>query len=425
MRAASESIVISAFGAVTPLGGDYHSIHQALRHGRSGIRAIEKFDCSTHITQHAGVPEEGNALIRWPQARREPAEVLYARLATKRLLRYAPHLTQAYANERLGCVVGVDVPGTDIQSALELVRRMEGESSREAFMQQLVRHFRMADFFNLEPTAVLAEIYRQVPFAGFATTHVGLCSASLQTIGMGLQALRQQRLDAVIVGGISGRVNPLNLARLEALDVISTDLLLAPEQRSRPFDQRRSGFVLAEGGVLLLLEREAAVRQRGATPLLRIAGYGASLGAEHIVIPHQNSLEMTLAMRRALADAGRHARDIDYVNAHGTSTILNDRHESQAIREVFGAGTTVPVTANKSLHGHLIAAAGAMEVLNTAIALREGFIAPTINLDAQGADCDVNVVRRMTPMLTTGGRVLKNSFGMGGLAASVVLEGVR
>ena len=224
----------------------------------------------------------------------------------------------------------------------------------------------------------------------------------------------------MIVGGISGKVNPINLARLELMDVISTDLSLKPEQRSRPFDKRRSGFVLAEGAVLFLIEKESRVLARQAQPLLKLLGYGASLGAEHIVAPHHNSLEMKLAMKRALESSALSQNDIDLINVHGTSTILNDQHESKAILEIFENNVSVPVTANKSLHGHLIAAAGAMEILNTLIALNENFIPGTINCDEQDETCSINLIRKT--QFKKINRVLKNSFGMGGLAASMVLE---
>lgn len=421
MKARTDAVVISAFGAVTPLGGSYEELHAALREGRSGVRRIEKFDCSTYTTQHAGVPHEGNERVRWPSSRRIGTEQLYGDLAAARLLAHAPFVVRDYSPDRIGCLVGVDVPATDVQSALELVDKINGDKSREALIRVLVSHMRMSEFVSGDATSVFGAIHRHIPFSGCALAHVGLCSASLQAIGMGMLALRQGRVDAAIVGGVSGKVNPLNLARLESLDVVSTDLNLDPRHRSRPFDIRRSGFVLAEGAVLFLLERESAVRARGDTPLARVAGYGASLAAEHIVIPHLQSLEMRLAMQRALRDAGYAPADIDYVNAHGTSTILNDKHESEAIRAVFPTRPGIPVTANKSQHGHLIATAGAMEVLNTTIGLRERFIPATINLEEQAQECAVNVVRIAAP--SDAKRVLKNSFGMGGLAASLVLEG--
>lgn len=414
-----ENIVISAFGAVTPLGSTYDAICDALKKGISGIKSIEKFNCETFTTQHAGVPDEGNELVRWPSNRPRFAELVYAEMAAKHLLAHPNFPKSLYNANRIGCIVGVDEQAADVQLCLKMKADKKIEPSNNQLLDKMVRHFKINDCLNLEPSSVLSAIYKMIPFSGFSTTHVGLCSASLQAIGMGMQAIQHGKCDAMIVGGISGKVNPINLARLELMDVISTDLSLKPEQRSRPFDKRRSGFVLAEGAVLFLIEKESDVIARGDKPLLRLLGYGASLGAEHIVAPHHDSLEMKLAMRRALENSRLTSSDIDLINVHGTSTILNDHYESKAISDVFD-NKLVPVTANKSLHGHLIAAAGAMEVLNTLIALNEEFIPGSINCDEQDENCAVNLIKKTQFQKIN--RVLKNSFGMGGLAASMVLE---
>lgn len=415
----TENIVISAFGAVTPLGSTYEAICHALKEGISGIKPIEKFNCTTFTTQHAGVPDEGNALIHWPSAQPRFAELVYAEMAAKHLLAHSGFPKSLYDAGRIGCIVGVDEPAADVQLCLKMKADKKIDESKNQLLDKMVRHFKINDCLNLEPSSVLSAIYKMIPFAGFSTTHVGLCSASLQAIGMGMRAIQQGKCDAMIVGGISGKVNPINLARLELMDVISTDLSLNPEQRSRPFDKRRSGFVLAEGAVLFLIEKESEVLARGDQVLLRLLGYGASLGAEHIVAPHHRSLEMKLAMKRALENSALTSNDIDLINVHGTSTILNDQHESEAVLDVFENNTSIPATANKSLHGHLIATAGAMEVLNTLIALNEGFIPGSINCDEQDEACAINLIKKTQFQKIN--RVLKNSFGMGGLAASMVL----
>ncbi len=198
-----------------------------------------------------------------------------------------------------------------------------------------------------------------------------------------------------------------------------TDPALDGPQRSRPFDARRSGFVPAEGAVLLLLEREADVLRRGGRSYLRVLGYGASLGAQHVVAPHTASLEMRLSMQRALAMAGVPLDAFSNVNAHGTSTKLNDRHEGQAIWDVFG-GRPPPITATKSNHGHLIAAAGAMELVGVIASFRNDFLPAILNLEQVDDQLGLPLVLRRADGPV--GTVLKNSFGMGGLAASAVLQ---
>jgi 3-oxoacyl-[acyl-carrier-protein] synthase II len=416
-----ERVFITAFGAITPLGSSFQEIDYHLKNNISGIKKIEKFSCDSFLTYHAGIPNEGNEYIRWPAKKPINGEVFYSRLSMQNLLKDQNFPHNFYDPYRLGCIVGVDEPFLD----LSIVNKMFSCYSKEHLnkndtLELMSKYFKMQDFLSLEPSIVLSEIYSQFPFHGISLCHMGLCSASLQAIGMGYQYLQNNILDAIIVGGVSGKVTPMNLARLELMNVISTDTHLNPDLRSRPFDARRSGFVLAEGAVLFLLEKESNILQRKATTLIEILGYGSSLGAEHIVTPHSTSLEMSLSMSRALFDANITSDKIDLINAHGTSTVLNDKHESQAINKVF-ENRNVKVTANKSFHGHLIAAAGAMEILNTIISSKGGYVPATINLENQDSSCNINLISKLLNDNNVE-FILKNSFGMGGLAASMILR---
>ncbi len=419
-----DPICISAYGAITPLGNSLDEISHALQHGISGVRAIEKFNTSTFQTKWAGVPELGNQLIRWPRTGRpggKPGELLYAEMAAEQLVgQFNP--SQHYPASRIGCVIGVDEPSIDPQRCVELAHLLgpEGCNNREQLVQKATDYFRVSEMMDLDVTSVLRTIHKFVPFSGYARCHVGLCSASLQALGMARQAILDGKVDAVVVGGVSAKVTPFNLAQLEAIGALCTDPLLDGPARCRPFDQRRSGFIPAEGAVLFVVERESAIKARGGKVLARLLGYGASLAAEHIVAPHSGSLEMRLCMERALADAAVPLQDISCINAHGTSTKLNDYHESQAFEQIFGKGQVPPVTATKSMHGHLIAAAGAMEVLGTIAAFRDNFIPGVINLEQQDDAIEVPVVQKTRAAQLN--YVLKNSFGMGGLAASMVLQ---
>lgn len=415
-----DSVLITAFGAVTPIGSQYEEIEKSLKFGLSGIKKNEKFNCESYITEHAGIPDEGNAHIRWPNNNRITGEMFYADLSAERLKAHPAFPHHYYDSERIGCIIGVDEPAIDIQLALKINKNTKSNSQEECRIKHFIDTLRLSDCFNFEPSMVLNKIYKNIPFGGYSMCHVGLCSASLQAIGMGMNAIQNDLADAMIVGGVSGKVTPINLARLEKMDVISTDTNLLPEERSRPFDSKRSGFMLAEGAILFMLEKSSNVKRRGAKGLLEVSGYGSSLGAQHIVIPHKDSLEMELSMRRAINDAGLTENDIDHINAHGTSTVLNDLHESLAINRIFSDNKKITVTANKSLHGHLIAAAGAMEVLNVLVYVNQGFIPATTNLYSQDPQCVLNVVKKIKEQKIN--TVLKNSFGMGGLAASLVLK---
>lgn len=419
-----EHVAISAFGAVTPLGETLDDITTAFYEGRSGIRTIEKFDTKSFTTKWAGVPEMGNAAIRWPRTSERdsvrPGELIYAERAIRNLVANIDPLS-IYIPERLGCVLGVDEPAIDVQRCISLLKKigLGGYGNREKFIAKAIEHFRLSELLDLDVTSALRIIHQVVPFRGYARCHVGLCSASLQALGMARSAILSGKIDAAIVGGVSAKVTPVNIARLEGVGAVCTDVTLEGSSRSRPFDTRRSGFVPAEGSVLFLLEREEAIRSRGHEPLARLTGYGSSLAAEHIIAPHSCELEMKLCMSRALADAKIPVEAISHVNSHGTSTKLNDLHESRAIAQLF-KNSRPTVTATKSLHGHLIATAGAMEVVGIISSFKHDFLPGIANLDEVDPEVSVQLVRNIK--LGHVNRVLKNSFGMGGLAASVILE---
>lgn len=418
-------VCISAIGAVTPLGNSLDEVTDALYEGRSGIKRIDKFPTDSFSTKWAGLPDLGNEAIRWPRAKAgqivRPGEVLYAETAMGRLLAEFNPL-DTYSASRIGCVIGVDEPAIDIERCSDLVSRLGVDNSgdREKLIATAIEHFRISELLDLDVTTVLRAMHRMLPFAGYTRCHLGLCSASLQAIGMAMTAIQEGRIDAAIVGGVSAKVTPLNIAHLEGIGAVCTDSNLAGAERSRPFDSRRSGFMPAEGSVLFVLEREEETRRRGGTVHARLLGYGAALSAEHIVAPHSQDLEMVLCMRRALEAAKIRPEAISCVNAHGTSTKLNDLHESRAIGKVFRDVPTPPVTAAKSLHGHLIASAGAMEVMGVIGSFRDDFIPAIRNLEEIDPDVSVPLVnKRRHGRVDT---VLKNSFGMGGLAASLVLQ---
>jgi 3-oxoacyl-[acyl-carrier-protein] synthase II len=425
MNQDKQSICISAIGAITPLGDDLDAITRAFYEGRSGIRTVGKFNTDSFDTKWAGLPEIANDLMHWPARKpgraQRPGEVLYAERAIERLLAEFNPL-DVYEADRIGCVIGVDEPAINPQHCIDVVRGVgvERANDRPALIGSATECMRVSDLLDIDTTTVLRTIHKAIPFAGYTRTHVGLCSASLQALGMAYAAIKAGRIDAAIVGGVSAKVTPMNIARLEGIGAVCTDPALEGAARSRPFDNRRSGFVPAEGAVLFVIEREDAVRRRGGQAYARIKGYGASLSAEHIVAPHTQNTEMRLCMQRAVADAGIPLSDYSAINAHGTSTKLNDHHETQAITEVFGSAPIPPVAATKSLHGHLIASAGAMEVLGVIGSFRHDFLPAIRNLGDSEEGKLIPLLRERRDGRVV--NVLKNSFGMGGLAASMVLQ---
>ncbi|GFE51609.1 3-oxoacyl-[acyl-carrier-protein] synthase 2 [Roseobacter cerasinus] len=417
----SSRVFVTAYGASTPLGATGDEITTALRDGCSGIRAIEKYDTASFRSKYAGVPEEGNAAIRWPSDARRCGDLFYTDLAMQRLIASMSDAGSVDDMERVGVFLGVDEPVLDICQTLDFATSLRPDPvgpGYENLDEAIETHFRLTDFLTFDPSNALRRIHRVLPFRGPGMIHTGLCSASLQSLGAAFQSIRSGRIDRAIVGGVSAKVTPEHYIGLEAVDVIATDDRLQPDCLSRPFDSRRSGYVPAEGAILFLLESAEAARARQADPLMEVSGYGSALNANHVVKPHPTSEEMVAAMCRALKDADIAPEHIGLVNAHGTSTQLNDKHEADAINRVLPH--RVPVTANKSLHGHLIAAAGAMETLNTLLSFQAGIIPGTRNLDDRDAACDVDAVPETRDAQVD--HCLKNSFGMGGLAASVVLS---
>lgn len=301
------NIGISSYGAVTPLGQTLDEISHNLQNGISGIREIKKFNTQTYKTKWAGVPALGNDSIRWPRESRQsgrPGEVLYAETAIKDLVkRYNP--LKDYEASRIGCIIGVDEPSIDPERCVELAHMLGSEESRQRdkIIDKATEYFRVSEMLDLDVTSVLRTIQRHIPFTGYTRCHVGLCSASLQAIGMARQAIIDGKADVMIVGGVSAKITPFNIAQLEAVGAVCIDPLLEGEQRSRPFDLRRSGFMPAEGSVLFIIEKESMIKSRGGDNYCRLQGYGASLASQHIVAPHTEGREMQLCMERALAES--------------------------------------------------------------------------------------------------------------------------
>ncbi|MBS0899806.1 beta-ketoacyl-[acyl-carrier-protein] synthase family protein [Pantoea dispersa] len=415
-----EQLCISAYGAITPLGNTLEEISANLYNGVSGISEIKKFDHHSLASSFAGIPLEGNQYIRWPKKNRfRNGEIFYAERAAKDLLQRLNISTLYPANE-IGCIIGSDEPAIDVEQCIEFTRQLSASPDRKELIEKAIEHFRVSDLLDLESGAVLKAIHNLLPYAGVSFVHMGLCSASTQSIGLAMRAINSGEINAAIVGGVSAKVTPVNLARLEGMGVVSTDNCYAGQQRSRPFERNRSGFMLAEGAVLFTIEKQSTVLSRGDKPLMTLMGYGSSLCAENIVAPHQDDLEMKLSMERALEDAGIERDKIDFVSAHGTSTRQNDLHESRAIASVFGAHKPA-VIATKGHHGHLIAAAGAMELLTVITSFQNNFLPGILNLEQPDPELSEYVTLVKKNKHQPLNYALKNSFGMGGSAASLVV----
>jgi len=400
-----QRVAITAMGVVAPNGCGVPEFLDALLRGRSGIRQVTLFDPAALPTRIAG---QVQALLPAPLPDRK---IGFALAAAREAFAQAQACGTAPSG-RGGLSLGV---GLELFSMDDLAAQRAGQSppsspvERLSFMQtpsDLCAHF-LSEAHGLMLPPLL---------------HVSACAAGSDALGSGFRRVRDGRADFMLVGGTDSMINPLGMAGFAALNATSTRNA-EPERASRPFERSRDGFVLGEGAGMLLLERWEAALARGATPLGELVGYGNSLDAHGISEPHPEARGASQAMARALADAGLLPTDISAINAHGTATPKNDPIETLAIHRVFGQhAKKMPISATKSLIGHLISAAGAVEAVAALSCMNAGFVHPTINLDQPDSTCDLDYVphhaRRHRQAY-----VLSSSYGFGGHNAAIVLRG--
>jgi 3-oxoacyl-[acyl-carrier-protein] synthase II len=405
-------VVITGMGAITPLGNDVETFWRNVVAGRSGVGPITLFDASAMKTRIAAEVKgfDPEAWFGRKEARRMDRYAQFALAATQQALQDA-RLDPAHVDrERVGVILGTGIGGIGalVQGVETLMTR--GPDRISPFMVPMM----LAD----TAPGLIAIAYG---FRGPNMAVVTACASGTNAIGEAMHLIRRGDADVVIAGGAEAAILPVAVAAFNVMGTISTRNE-EPERASRPFDRTRDGFVMGEGAGILILERLEHARARGARIYAEVVGYGTSADAYHITAPLENGEGAALAMRRALADAGLSPRDIDYINAHGTSTPLNDKSETQAIKAVFGeAAYDVPISSTKSMIGHLLGAAGAVEAIVCIRAITDGVIPPTINYEHPDPECDLdyvpNVARRR-PVRTA----MSNSFGFGGHNACVIFR---
>lgn len=405
-------VVITGMGAITPLGNDVETFWRNVVAGRSGVGPITLFDASAMKTRIAAEVRgfDPEAWFGRKEARRMDRYAQFALAATQQALQDA-RLDPAHVDrERVGVILGTGIGGLGslVQGVETLMTR--GPDRVSPFMVPMM----LAD----TAPGLIAIAYG---FRGPNMAVVTACASGTNAIGEAMHLIRRGDADVVIAGGAEAAILPIAVAAFNVMGAISTRNE-EPERASRPFDRTRDGFVMGEGAGILVLERLEHARARGARIYAEVAGYGASADAYHITAPLENGEGAALAMRRALADAGLSPRDVDYINAHGTSTPLNDKSETQAIKAVFGeAAYDVPISSTKSMIGHLLGAAGAVEAIVCVRAITDGIIPPTINYEHPDPECDLDYVpntARRKPVRVA----MSNSFGFGGHNACVIFR---
>lgn len=405
----SRRVVVTGIGGLSAIGNTMPDIWQAAITGTSGIAPITRFDASDYSTTFAGEVKgfDAAAEVGKKDSRRLDRYSQLAIVASRQAVAQAG-LDIAAEPERVGVLIGTGMGGMETF-----------ESGTESLLNGGPR--RVSPFFvpmllaNMASGNVAIDLGAKGP--NFAP--VSACAASAHAIGEGMQMIRNGLADVIIAGGAEAPITRMGVAGFGAMGALSTRND-APEQASRPFDANRDGFVLAEGAASLVLESLEHALARGATILGEIVGYGITDDANHMVQPAPGGEGAARAMRLAMADASVTAEDIGYINAHGTSTPLNEKFETAGIKSAFGdAAYRVPISSTKSMTGHLLGAAGALEAALTLMALQTGTLPPTINQTDADPECDLdyipNVARQADISLA-----MSNSMGFGGHNVSLI-----
>jgi 3-oxoacyl-[acyl-carrier-protein] synthase II len=396
-------VVVTGIGAVSPLGVGANTLYERWRDGSSGIENGEGAATEFDPTDHLSVKE----------ARRSDRFAQFAMVAGDEALEQAgwDRDELPYDSTRIGCVYGTGIGGIGtLERGKELLIE-HGEKKVPPLSVPLMMS-------NAAP-GMLAMRYG---LHGDSFGTVSACAASLHAIAQATRMIQYGDADAVITGGAEAALTPLSKAAFARLEAVS------PRGISQPFDKRRDGFVMGEGGAVLVLEDAEKAAERGATPLAKVLGFGATSDAHHLTAPHPEGTGAAGAIRRALRDSGIEPGQVAYVNAHGTSTPLNDRAETKAIKEALGdRAMQIPVSSTKSAIGHLLGAAGAVETTATILALREKVAPPTLNWEERDEGLDLDYVPgKAKPLDVNGGPpiALTNAFGFGGHNVVVCLEAI-
>ncbi|MGI6144803.1 MAG: beta-ketoacyl-ACP synthase II [Clostridia bacterium] len=404
-------VVITGMGAVTPLGNNVNDFWQGLIQGESGIDRVTRFDLGDIPTQIAGEVKDFNPSLYMDrkEVRRMDRFTQYAVAAAKMALEDANLDISKETSDRVGVVLGSGIGGmATLEEQIE-VRRVKGPG-------------RVSPFFV--PMMISNMAAGQIAIIFGATgpnfTVVTACASATNAIGEAFRIIQQGNAEVVITGGTEAPITPMAFAGFCSMKAMSCQNE-QPQRASRPFDQKRDGFIMGEGAGLLILENLESAQKRNARIYAEVLGYGATADAYHITAPAPGGVGAAKAMLAAINDAGIQPDEVDYINAHGTSTELNDKYETMAIKEVFGehAGK-LAISSTKSMTGHLLGAAGGIEAIATALAIAHELIPPTINYEYPDPECDLDYVpnkARKTPLQYA----LSNSLGFGGHNATILL----
>ena len=423
----SRRVVITGMGAMTPLGNNVRDTWKGLCEGRSGVRDITIFNAKSFPTKIAG-EVKGADLAKWSKKGEEFSFLgrnsLFALEAAEEAMKDAGLKALSVDPSRLGIYFGAGDGGFDFEEYASVVSEStEEDQTVDAgkYFSNSVKKLNPKRILEQEPFQVINHLARVFNALGPASNCLTACAASSQAIGEAAEVIRHGDADVMISGGSHSMIHPLGLAGFNLLTALSTRNG-EPERASRPFDKERDGFVLSEGAGVVILEELEHAKKRGAKIYAELVGYGGSADAFRLTDPHPEGRGAIQAMRHALEHAKIGSDSVDYINAHGTSTQLNDSIETASVKEVFGShAKKIPMSSIKSMLGHMIAAAGAVECISSVLTIQEGIIPATINYQTPDESCDLDYVPN-TARRSKVETVLSNSFGFGGQNIALIIK---
>lgn len=408
----TNKVVVTGLGTISPVGNNPETAWKNILSGQSGVGPITHYDASEYKTRFAAEVKDFDpiALYGSREARRMDRFAQFAVAACQQAVESAQLEIHDGNRERIGVTIGTGIGGLGTLFEQMQIFLERGPGRVSPFLVPMM----------LPDTA-----------AGMVAIHLGLqgpnmavvtaCATGTNAVGEAAEMIRRGQADVILAGGSEAVIVPIAMAGLSVMTALSTrndD----PQRASRPFDLDRDGFVMGEGSAILVLESEEHAQARGARVLAEVSGYGATNDAYHISAPAENGAGAALCMRNALQHANLGLKDIQYINAHGTSTQLNDKSETAAIKTVFGEQAyQIPVSSTKSMTGHLLGASGALEAMICTLAIRDQVMPPTINYETPDPVCDLDYVPN-TCRPAKLDHVMSNSFGFGGHNATIVLS---
>jgi len=421
--------VVTGVGAITPLGHSVDQMWQGLQKGKSAVDLISLFDASSFPTKIAAEVRELDFEKEYrmgEKPKKASRNTHFALLAAQAAIKDAQlQVGKNVLAERCGVYLGSGEGSSDFNNFVQVIADAsseDGSVNKAYFIERGVQVFNAIKELEQEPNVSSMHIASALGAAGPNLNCLTACAASSQAIGEATQILRRRDVDVMITGGTHSMIHPFGMTGFNLLTALSTSHADCPSKASRPFDRKRDGFILGEGAGILVLEELEHALERGARIYGEIVGYGSTADAYRITDVHPEGRGASAAIELALRDAGLKPEEVHYINAHGTSTIVNDTVETKAIKQVFKeAAYRVPVSSIKSMMGHLIAAAGAVELITCLLVMRDGVIPPTINYENPDPDCNLDYV----PNVARQAKVdvaLSNSFGFGGQNITLIAK---